>query len=272
MIAWILIACTAGDAEHRTFEQPTSAATDSGADTPAADSGGPADSGGTSPDTDTGDATSGPCPQGMAYVAETFCMDRYEAALEEQLDGEWVPSSPYETIGDRTVRAVSQRGQVPQGYISGDQAAAACEAAGKRLCLDSEWNTACVGPDRTTWPYGDEHVDGACNDDYDGTHPVIDYFGTSEGVWDGTSMNDPGINQQPGTVAPGGEYADCRSHWGVHDLHGNLHEWVDESSGVFRGGFYADGSYNGQGCTYVTTAHSRSYHDYSTGFRCCLTP
>jgi hypothetical protein len=26
---------------------------------------------------------------------------------------------------------------------------------------------------------------------------------------------------------------------------------------------------NGDGCFYKTTAHNTSYHDYSTGFRCC---
>ena len=30
-----------------------------------------------------------------------------------------------------------------------------------------------------------------------GGHPVVDYFGTADGVWDGVHMNDPGINQQP---------------------------------------------------------------------------
>ena len=55
----------------------------------------------------------------------------------------------------------------------------------------------------------------------------------------------------------------------VVDLHGNLHEWISDPDGTFKGGFYADASINGSGCSYTTTAHSMSYHDYSTGFRCC---
>jgi formylglycine-generating enzyme len=271
VIALALLACGLGDGDGLTFEQ-NPGKVDTGPDSQTLDSDTLASDTQTEPTQDTGSDTSGPCLRGMAWIDETFCMDRYEAALEEQIGADWVASSPYETVAGRTVRAVSQLGLVPQGYISGDQAAAACAASGKRLCTDSEWNLACVGPVNTTWPYGDTHVDGACNDDYVGTHPVIDYFGTSDGIWDSDSMNDPGINQQVGTLAAGGVYGDCRSHWGVHDLHGNLHEWVDESSGVFRGGFYGDGSYNGNGCTYVTTAHSRSYHDYSTGFRCCQDP
>ena len=39
--------------------------------------------------------------------------------------------------------------------------------------------------------------------------------------------------------------------------------------GRFRGGFYGDAEINGPGCLYVTSAHDPTYHDYSTGFRCC---
>ncbi len=34
-------------------------------------------------------------------------------------------------------------------------------------------------------------------------------------------------------------------------------------------GYYQDAHKNGEGCKYVTTAHAPTYHDYSTGFRCC---
>ena len=217
---------------------------------------------------DDDDAAS-PCPEGMAEVDGAFCVDRFEAALQEQGDdGVWTDAEPWFTVGDRVVRAVPADGVVPQGYVSGDEAEAACAASGKRLCTSEEWLAACRGPGDTTFPYGDEHVAGACNDTYPGGHPVIDFFGHSD-VWDAASMNDPGINQQPDTVEPGGAHADCVSDWGVYDLHGNLHEWVGDAGGAFRGGFYADAELNGAGCTYATTAHGRGYHDYSTGFRCC---
>lgn len=210
----------------------------------------------------------GPCPAGMAQV-NAFCIDRYEGALEEQAsDGTWAAASPYLVVGTRTVRAVPAAGITPQGYISGAQAAAACAASGKRLCTSTEWLKACRGPADTTWPYGDTHIAGACNDAYSGS-PVVNYFGTSSGVFDSTHMNDPGINQQPSSVAKGGEYSQCVSGYGAYDMHGNLHEWVDDPAGTFRGGFYADASINGPGCTYATTAHDFAYHDYSTGFRCC---
>ena len=48
--------------------------------------------------------------------------------------------------------------------------------------------------------------------------------------------------------------------------------WVDDADGTFRGGYYMDTSKNGDGCSYHTTAHDFTYHDYSTGFRCCMDP
>lgn len=211
----------------------------------------------------------GPCSDGMTPVDDgdrSFCIDVWEAACDELGGGAW---SPYEAVDGVDVVARSEPGVVPQGYISGDQAEAACLAAGKRLCTSEEWLLACQGPAGHTWPYGVEHLGGVCNDDYPG-HPVVDYFGTSEDwIWTSESMNDPGINQQPGTVARTGEHAGCVSAFGVLDMVGNLHEWVADADGVFRGGFYVDVEINGPGCTYRTTAHGRGYHDYSTGFRCC---
>ena len=49
---------------------------------------------------------------------------------------------------------------------------------------------------------------------------------------------------------------------------GNIHEWVDDPSGAFQGGYYLDVEQNGEGCGYKTDAHRTWYHDYSTGFRC----
>ncbi len=221
---------------------------------------------------DPGPEVSDPCPPGMAWVDGAFCIDRWEAALQEQgADGSWTDSPPWQLVAGRTVRAVAVAGRVPQGYVSGLDAKAACEASGRRLCTSDEWLSACRGPKLHVWPYGDAHVAGACNDDYPGS-PVVDFFGTSDGVWDSAHLNDPGIDQQPGTVAAAGAHPACVSDWGVYDLHGNLHEWVAEAEGTFRGGFFADGAINGNGCLYVTTAHAFAYHDYSTGFRCCLTP
>lgn len=205
------------------------------------------------------DVHTGPCPDHMVEI-EDFCIDAYEAWLDGQ--------SPFEV--PESGMAVTGPEQFPQGYISGDVAAAACAAAGKRLCALEEWMRACQGPDATVYPYGDLYDASACNDTRS-VHPIIELFGPDPD-WSPTEMNDPRLNQLPDSLAAGGAHSDCVSAEGVFDLHGNLHEWVDDPSGVFKGGFYVDAVINGAGCTYATTAHTMPYHDYSTGFRCCADP
>jgi hypothetical protein len=224
-------------------------------------------------DGETDSDAAGPCPPEMALVEARglrFCVDLWEASCDEvRPDGSIASWSPFETVDGVVVRARSVAGVAPQGYISGDQADAACSLAGKALCTTEQWLLACRGPEDLVWPYGSSQVVGLCNDDYAG-HPVVDYYGTTEDwIWSAEAMNDPGINQQPGTLALAGEHAECVSAFGAFEMVGNLHEWVADAEGTFRGGFYVDVTLNGAGCTYATTAHGRGYHDYSTGFRCC---
>jgi formylglycine-generating enzyme required for sulfatase activity len=207
------------------------------------------------------------CPEGMAFIDGRFCIDRWEASLVEiGADGER-PFSPYETPEGHAVRAVTKAGVVPQGYMSRDQAGFACKAAGKRLCDDAEWVTACKGNPPHGFPYGDAHQKGTCNDS--GISPLHAFYPEAPSTYLSRPMNDPRLNQQPNTVAATGEFTRCTNAFGVFDMVGNLHEWVTSSRPTFRGGFYLDTHLNGDGCAYHTTAHAAAYHDYSTGFRCC---
>lgn len=90
-------------------------------------------------------------------------------------------------------------------------------------------------------------------------------------VW--TRLNDPALGRVEGALGRTGEHAACVSSYGVHDMVGNLHEWVRSDPrlphGTFAGGYYLDTALNGDGCRYRTRAHAHDYHDYSTGFRCC---
>ncbi len=207
----------------------------------------------------------GGCANGMVRVA-SFCIDKFEGALVAVAgDGSTSQWSPYESPGGRRVRAISARGAVPQGYVSGAQAARACAEAGKRLCSDTEWKRACQGPDGLTFPYGNTREWGRCNDHRD-EHPAVELFGSV------TNLGSPCINQLHDTVDRTGDRTGCVTVEGAYDMVGNLHEWTADSSGTFRGGFYVDTVLNGQGCNYVTTAHDTAYGDYSTGFRCCSDP
>jgi len=223
----------------------------------------------------------GPCPAGMAHVAidgmHAYCIDRWEAQVVELAGKTETAHPPTQPVTNLKVKAVTRAGVTPQGYISKNEAESACKAARKRLCTGEEWEKACRGKKPTTFPYGDERKSGYCNDSgrapLASLHPELG----AEGVYSsGAAMNDPRINEAPNTVAPTGSFAKCKNGFGVFDMVGNLHEWTADvhggSLGTFRGGYYQDTHLNGDGCGYRTVAHDVSYHDYSTGFRCCADP
>jgi hypothetical protein len=198
-----------------------------------------------------------------------FCIDRWEGSLVETAPEGDRPHSPYMPVAGATVRAVSRPGVFPQAYISALEASRACASAGKRLCKPVEWRKACVGPDPKVWGYGTQPIAGRCNDH--GKSPVLMVFGPNgyygRYAWD--KLNYPQLNQIEGTLAKTGDHPGCTNGYGIYDMVGNLHEWVADPRGTFYGGFYQDTHTHGEGCTYVTSAHNASYHDYSTGFRCC---
>ncbi len=210
-----------------------------------------------------------------------YCIDRYEASLvQRHADGTttaW-PGNQHIEGSERELVAVSIAGVKPQGYISGDQAARVCANAGKRLCEAEEWVRACRGPNLTRYPYGDRRTAELCNDRYDklDQHPVVRLFqqvaprgADPAEMWHSTFMNDPRLHEMPHGVSATGAFEQCTNAYGVYDMVGNLHEWVADADGTFLGGFFMDTYQNGEGCDYRTVAHSRHYHDYSTGFRCC---
>jgi hypothetical protein len=221
------------------------------------------------------DAAEGPCLPGMVHI-QGFCVDPYEGyVVELDADGGEHPHSPYDVVTDLVVRARFARGVPPQGYISQVEATAACNQAGKRLCSATEFALACRGPDAGDYyPYGGtQHIPGYCNEGKGSS--VARFFGNNPLLWTYAEFNDPRLNQWDGGLAPTGSYPHCVSPEGVWDCVGNLHEWGSDppdnlNHGRFRGGFYGDAEVNGHGCLYVTRAHELTYHDYSTGFRCCM--
>jgi formylglycine-generating enzyme len=219
--------------------------------------------------------TGASCPPDMANVDDRFCVDRWEASLVEVLpsgtEQSWPPYGPLQE--GHVLRAVSRANVIPQAYISGSQAAQTCATAGKRLCAPVEWRKACMGPRKQTFGYGNERVAGRCNDR--GKSPMIRLYPQVTKSWSLVGlaeMNDPRLNQLEATLAPTGAHDECTNEYGVYDMVGNLHEWTSDPNGTFQGGYYLDTHLNGDGCSYRTVAHEFTYHDYSTGFRCCADP
>ena len=211
----------------------------------------------------------------MVLVGGAFCIDQYESVTQVKKRGRWVYHSPFESVKGKEVRAVSRPGRFPQAYISRNEAAAACAKSNKRLCKESEWKKACKGktPHPVSLRQDAQALDAVTTT---GSPRSTTTTGTRKGpplsAYGWGPMNDPKLNQLRGTLAKTGRFSRCRNSYRLHDMVGNLHEWVDNPGGTFLGGYYLDTQINGEGCDYKTVAHNAAYHDYSTGFRCCADP
>lgn len=167
-----------------------------------------------------------PRPPGTCQT-DAFCVDRYE----------------YPNVA----------GELPRAYVSWDEAVRLCAEAGRRLCTEDEWTRACAGAKGQRFPYGDSHVEGACNAD------VNDKVG------------------DPGWIRPAGSFEGCRSAEAAFDLEGNLSEWVDAVSADLpdqryaRGGTMWVGVY-GRGCFARHRHHRADASHEDDGFRCCAAP
>ena len=180
-------------------------------------------------------APTGECP--TRAVHKHFCIDQYE-----------YPNEP---------------GAKPVVMNTWNQARTQCSVQGKRLCVESEWTLACEGQERLPYPYGYSRNADACN--IDKPHPAPDE----------RLIGDP--RTRDAEVArldqrdPSGSKEACVSPFGVHDMTGNVDEWVvNESGRPYKSGL--KGGYWGpvrDRCRPMTTAHDENFAFYQIGFRCC---
>lgn len=177
-----------------------------------------------------------------------------------------------ERLGSFVPKAVSEPRAVPQGYLTYPVAKQACENAGKRLCTEDEWVTACRGAAGTQFPYGGTYQANACNV-HRVLHPAFVLHGNSS-----VGHTDPRLNliDESGRdplLRLTGSTSTCASRWPggeLYDMVGNLDEWIADDTGVFVGGFYSRATT--KGCEARISSHSPSYYDYSLGARCCQDP
>lgn len=155
--------------------------------------------------------------------------------------------------------AVSRPGVEAARGVSWYAAKEACEAAGKRLCSEEEWLTACTG----ALPF-DVDGDGVYSDDpiQGRRHP---YGAYPQSTWCASSREKD--DARPLTT---GEHPRCVTPEGVYDLEGLTKEWIGLSpdrAGVKGGSYYSRDSAR---CGYLKDSIPPDESgDASLGFRCC---
>ncbi len=155
-------------------------------------------------------------------------------------------------------KAVSAAGVESAGSVTWHEAQAACEAAGKRLCTEEEWVTACTGAIPV-----DENADGVFSNDtlVGSQHSYGEHFRQG---WcaDSRKKADP----RPLTT---GTHPRCATPTGVYDLEGVHKEWVGltPDRAALKGGSYYSGT--SARCAYYKDSEAPDKKDPSIGFRCC---
>lgn len=146
----------------------------------------------------------------------------------------------------------NEPGAIPTSNVTRDEADSLCASKGKRLCTELEWERACKGPENTTYEYGDAYRSAAC----------------------GT-----GVDPELAARRPSGENTQCKSGFGVSDMHGIVFEWTQSSwgrgaknpaLGVLRGGNATAGELVGRCANGLARAPSKK--SPTMGLRCCAGP
>jgi formylglycine-generating enzyme required for sulfatase activity len=138
----------------------------------------------------------------------------------------------------------NQPGAAPRVNVTWLEAKRECEALGKRLCTEDEWEKACKGPGNARFPYGSD--------------------------FDARKCNTAGSSSAPLGVAGG--FEGCRSGYGVADLSGNAAEWTDTYFGSTRERVQKGGAFNQPGDAVHCAARKKGNPESrspSVGFRCC---
>jgi formylglycine-generating enzyme required for sulfatase activity len=138
---------------------------------------------------------------------------------------------------------VHEEEHFPVVFVSLNEAEAYCNAVGKRLPTQEEWEKAARGTDGRLYPWGDE---------FDETAAV-----TSETTAEGQKAREVGSREKG------------KSPYGAMDMAGNVWEWTssyDERYNILRGGSYYEGAWAAQAISHLSSIPEDG-KEY-VGFRC----
>lgn len=221
------------------------------------------------------------CPAGMRYIDTTFCpeVEQRCAKHEYSKSNNITICSRFEP-GQRCIgqprrqrycideyEYPNKAGAHPPVLVDWYDGEGACEAEGKRLCWESEWVAACEGPEKLPFPYGLERDATKCNIDNRWLSPHLDQVYSSKPAIAAAELLR--LDQS----VPSGAKPECVSGFGVHDLTGNLDEWVisEKNRGRSKWAGLKGGAWGHvrNACRPITFSHPAEFTYYFISFRCC---
>ncbi len=189
--------------------------------------------------------TPNPCPFDMSYVKKSVFLFGSK------------PDDPQRNFGEEIQKRITidafcidnyeypnVLGKEPRTEVDFLEAKNLCEAAGKQICTEKQWEKACRGKKSQKFPYGDLYDPDICN-----------------------TEDSKGKNR---TLKPIGSFEKCKSSYGASDMSGNISEWVlgDPDVGpAEKGGSYLSPAYQSR-CAFRRALKSDTKLK-TMGFRCC---
>ena len=140
---------------------------------------------------------------------DAFYMDTYEVTMKEYQA--FRQATGHQALPTE-VTTYAPGDNHPVVLVSWDDAATYCRWAEKQLPTEAQWEKAARGTDGRTYPWGNEPVNGR-RANYCDTRCEYDWKDTSQ---------DDGYRY----TAPVGTFAAGKGPYGIHDLAGNVWEWV----------------------------------------------
>ncbi|MBX3181597.1 MAG: SUMF1/EgtB/PvdO family nonheme iron enzyme [Polyangiaceae bacterium] len=227
------------------------------------------------------------CPSDMQLVSGDYCRNVAPRCLEYVNDVEGSPdlsrckrfASPVQCTDSQPRRPMrfcmdryewpNKQGELPHTLVSWEDAARLCNSAGKRLCTESEFNFACEGEQLYPHATGYERDANKCNIDREFKKRRREFLPRE--ACEASPSCKAEFERLDGRE-PAGSRPECVSPFGIHDLNGNVNEWVSmpwQAPGkrsAIKGGWW--GPVRNR-CRPIVQSHGETYIGYEVGFRCC---
>lgn len=237
------------------------------------------------------------CPAGMLLVDGDYCTD-LSLTCKKSWYAKWNDKTiceefeqPTKCTGSKVHKRFcideyefpNKKGQRPRVMFNFPQAQRLCAAESKRVCTETEWTTACEGPEYKPYPYGYVRDPTACNGDQKDREPhVIDHDEKGAAIFAFSSKDEkisrPELEWLWQGVESGSQRADgkgCVSDYGVWDMPGNADELAASETpeptskydNVTTGGPWRYGVRNQ--CRPKIYTHNEGFAYYYLSTRCC---